>query len=48
MTDITHWIAMGLGVLLFAWMLIGFWRGLSLKPTDPASRPPDGSRMLPW
>jgi hypothetical protein len=30
-----------LGAAFFAVMLRGFWRGLSLRPTDPHSRPPE-------
>ena len=29
----------GLGGLFVIWLMIGFWRGLSLKPTDSESRP---------
>jgi uncharacterized membrane protein len=38
MTDVLHWIGVGLGFLLIGFALVGFWRGLALKPTDPASR----------
>jgi hypothetical protein len=38
--------ALGLivGVFVLAWGVVGFWRGLSLKPTDPETRAPGKGR----
>jgi hypothetical protein len=30
---------LALAFLIFGWAFVGFWRGLSLKPTDPQTRP---------
>jgi hypothetical protein len=44
MTNILHWIGLALGFLVIAWGLRAFMRGLSLKPTDPSTRPPGKGR----
>jgi hypothetical protein len=31
-------IGLGVAIVLLAWALVGFWRGLSLKPNDPDKR----------
>ncbi len=41
MTDALHWIGVALGFILIGFAVVGVWRGLSLKPTDPATRAPD-------
>jgi hypothetical protein len=47
--DVLQAMGVGLGGLFIIFMMIGFWRGLSLKPTDPASRPSETwTRLLPW
>jgi tellurite resistance protein TehA-like permease len=46
MADILYWIGIGFGFLFMSWFLIGFWRGLSLRHTDPASRAPE--RWMGW
>jgi hypothetical protein len=33
-----QWSALALAVPLVIWGVIGFWRGLSLKPNDPKTR----------
>jgi hypothetical protein len=49
MDSLLHWIGVAVVLLIFAFGLIGFWRGLSLKPTDPESRPSEGFwRRSPW
>jgi hypothetical protein len=44
MADILHWSGVALGLVVVAFLLVGYWRGLSLKPTDPESRPPGKGR----
>jgi hypothetical protein len=47
--DIQHAIWVGVGGLFVIWLMIGFWRGLSLKPTDSESRPSETwTRLIPW
>jgi hypothetical protein len=46
MMDVLHWVGVGLGFLVIGFALVGFWRGLSLKPTDPASRAPERPTWL--
>jgi hypothetical protein len=41
MTDILYWIGIGLGGFFVAWLAVGFWRGLSNRPTDNPSPPSD-------
>ena len=41
MTDVLNWAGLALGAALIVAGLMGFWRGLSLQPTDPRSRPPE-------
>jgi hypothetical protein len=49
MDSLLHWIGVAVVLLIIAFGLVGFWRGLSLKPTDPASRPSEGFwRRSPW
>ena len=49
MDSLLHWIVVAVVLLIIAFGLVGFWRGLSLKPTDPASRPSEGFwRRSPW
>jgi hypothetical protein len=46
MMNVLHWIGIGLGLLFFGFLLLGFWRGLSLKPTDPGTRAPERPTWL--
>jgi hypothetical protein len=39
--DVFYWIGMALGAAVMVMILRGFWRGLSLRPTDLGSRPPE-------
>jgi hypothetical protein len=41
MTTILHWVGLVLALLVVAFAILGFWRGLSLRPTEPGSRAPD-------
>jgi hypothetical protein len=34
MDGLLHWIGVAVVLLIIAFGLVGFWRGLSLKPTD--------------
>ena len=40
MMNALHWIGGALGFLVIGFAVAGFWRGLSMKPTDPATRAP--------
>lgn len=42
MTTIFHWIGLALALLVLGLGLLGFWRGLSLKPNDPVPPPGKG------
>jgi uncharacterized membrane protein len=46
MTTILHWVGLVLALLVVAFAILGFWRGLSLRPTEPGSRAPD--RLGGW
>ncbi len=46
MMNALHWIGVALGFLLISFAVTGFWRGLSLKPTDPDTRAPQRSIWL--
>ena len=35
MDAIYHWAGLALALLLIGLAFVGFWRGLSLRPTDP-------------
>jgi hypothetical protein len=51
MPEWTHWLALATAALVVVWGAVGFWRGLSLKPTDPKTRPQShaGSLLgMPW
>jgi hypothetical protein len=49
MDSLLHWIGVAVALLIVALGLVGFWRGLSIKPTDPANRPSEGFwRRSPW
>ncbi|MFL5052038.1 MAG: hypothetical protein ACJ8FU_07700 [Xanthobacteraceae bacterium] len=39
--EVLDWIWLALGAAFIAVMLRGFWRGLSMRPTDPRTRPPE-------
>jgi len=39
MDAIYHWVGLVLAFAFFGWAFAGFWRGLSLRPTDPEARP---------
>jgi hypothetical protein len=39
MDQIYHWAGLALALLVFGWAFVGFWRGLSLRPTEQATRP---------
>ncbi|HEY6255454.1 MAG TPA: hypothetical protein VIY51_06625 [Xanthobacteraceae bacterium] len=41
MTNILHWSGIALGLLVLILGIRAFLRGLSLKPSDPATRPPE-------
>jgi hypothetical protein len=45
-----HWVGLALAALFLLWGAVGFWRGLSLKPTDPETRPRGraGGLLGPW
>jgi hypothetical protein len=38
MDAIYHWAGVALALLVCGWACVGFWRGLSLKPTNPETR----------
>jgi hypothetical protein len=40
MQDFLTGMGLSLAALLLAWLLAGFWRGLSLKPHEPDRRAP--------
>jgi hypothetical protein len=44
--QILYYVGMGLGLVLVGFVMAGFWRGLSLKATDPETRAPD--RVTWW
>jgi len=49
MGSLLHWIGVAVVLLILAFAFVGFWRGLSLKPSDPDSRPSEGFwRRSPW
>jgi hypothetical protein len=39
MDAIYHWAGVALAFLFIGWAFVGFWRGLSLRPTEPETRP---------
>ncbi len=39
--DFLHVLPLLLGAIIVAGAMIGFWRGLSLRPKDPSDRVPD-------
>jgi hypothetical protein len=39
MNAIYHWAGLALAFLFIGLGFVGFWRGLSLKPTEPETRP---------
>jgi hypothetical protein len=39
MGAIYHWAGLALAFLFIGWAFVGFWRGLSLRPTKPETRP---------
>jgi hypothetical protein len=41
MASLLYWIAIALGLIVFAAGLVAFWRGLGLKPHPPDERPPE-------
>jgi hypothetical protein len=41
MSDILHWIGLALGFLVVIGVMRLFVRGLSQKPSNPSSRPPN-------
>jgi hypothetical protein len=47
MDAIFSWAGLALAFLLIGWGLVGFWRGLSLRPTEPGTRPKE-SDVLWW
>jgi hypothetical protein len=47
MDAIYHWAGLALGLLFLGWAFVGLWRGLSLRPTDPETRP-NGSDTFWW
>ncbi len=51
MSGWVHWAGLALVALFIVWGVAGFWRGLSLKPNDPNTRPQKhagGLLGLPW
>lgn len=44
--DVLHWIGMAPGFVFIGFIPAGFWRGLSLKPTDPETRAPERPTWL--
>lgn len=44
--DVLYYFGMGLGLILVGFVMAGFWRGLALKPTDPATRVSDPPTWL--
>jgi hypothetical protein len=45
---ICHWAGVGLVFLFIGWACVGFWRGLSLRPSDPSTRPRFEGTWLRW
>ena len=41
MTNVLRWIGVAVSLLVVFWGMRAFLRGLSLKPSDPSSRPPE-------
>jgi len=41
MTDVFNWLGLAVAAAFIVAGLTGFWRGLSLRPTDPGSRAPE-------
>ena len=39
--DVLYYIGVGLGFVMIGFVMAGFWRGLSLKATDPRTRVPE-------
>ena len=44
--NILYYFGMGFGLMLVGFVMAGFWRGLSLKTTDPETRAPDRMTWL--
>jgi hypothetical protein len=43
-----HWAGLALAFLIIGWAFVGFWRGLSLKPTEPGTRPKESDTVWWW
>ena len=48
MDAILHWAGLALAFLFIGGALVGFWRGLSLKPTEPGTRQKDPDTLWWW
>ena len=48
MDAIYHWAGLALAFLFIGWAFVGFWRGLSLKPTEPETRPKGWDTLWWW
>ena len=48
MDAIYHWTGLVLTFLCIGWAFVGFWRGLSLKPTEPGTRPKVSDAVWWW
>jgi hypothetical protein len=48
MMNVLHWIGVVLGLLVVTLGIRAFVRGLSMKPSDPSSRPPPPERWWGW
>jgi hypothetical protein len=48
MDAIFHWAGVALAFLVIGWAFVGFWRGLSLRPTEPGTRPKESDTVWWW
>ena len=48
MTTIYHWAGLALAFLFIGLCFVGFWRGLSLRPTEPETRPKGRDTLWWW
>ena len=48
MDAIYRWAGLALAFLFVGVAFVGFWRGLSLRPTEPGTRPKEGDTLWWW
>jgi hypothetical protein len=48
MNAIYHWAGLAVGFLFIGLGFVGFWRGLSLRPTEPESRSTGRDTLWWW